>query len=289
MLPLAMQAQGKRYYVTKEAEKAQTQGDGSTWSTAMTLQQAIGTAKAGDEIWVKGYEAAGGGNSYVVPEGGYTLESGVSLYGGFSGEDGNTIDNREVIDKKAYRMKYRTVLTGDIGRNDAVKDASLIFPGNATREDNAKHVLTLNLEPTPQSGNNKTLPTVVNGVTIARGHYSGDGGVGAGIYVTGDNSGGGIYRIERCFFIENYANQGGALYVSNTVKNVNGQECLIDRCGFFNNAAGERAVAENQGGAVWLAGAGTIVNTAIFNNENGGVRLENRAARVVNSTIVRKT
>ena len=289
MLPLAMQAQGKRYYVTKEAETAQAQGDGSSWSTAMTLERAIGTATAGDEIWVKGYEAAGGGNSYVVPEGGYTLMSGVSLYGGFSGEDGNTIDNREVIDKKAYRMKYRTVLTGDIGRDDSVKDASLIFPGNATRGDNALHVLTLNLEPTPQSGNNNTLPTVVNGVTIARGHYSGDGGVGAGIYVMGDNSGGGIYRIERCFFIENYANQGGALYVSNTVKNVNGQECLIDRCGFFNNAAGERAVAENQGGAVWLAGAGTIVNTAIFNNENGGVRLENSAARVVNSTITRNT
>ena len=289
MLPLAMQAQGKRYYVTKEAETAQAQGDGSSWSTAMTLQQAIGTATAGDEIWVKGYEAAGGGNSYVVPEGDYTLKSGVSLYGGFSGEDGNTIDNREVIDKKAYRMKYRTVLTGDIGRDDSVKDASLIFPGNATRGDNAKHVLTLNLEPTSQSGNNNTLPTVVNGVTIARGHYPGDGGVGAGIYVTGDNSRGGIYRIERCFFIENYANQGGALYVSNTVKNVNGQECLIDRCGFFNNAAGERAVAENHGGAVWLAGAGTIVNTAIFNNENGGVRLENSAARVVNSTITRNT
>ena len=289
MLPLAMQAQGKRYYVTKEAETAQAQGDGLSWSTAMTLKQAIGTAKAGDEIWVKGYEAAGGGNSYVVPEGGYTLESGVSLYGGFSGEDGNTIDNREVIDKKAYRMKYRTVLTGDIGRDDSVKDASLIFPGNATRGDNARHVLTLNLKPTQTSGNNNTLPTVVNGVTIARGHYSGDGGVGAGIYVTGDNSRGGIYRIERCFFIENYADNGGALYVSNTVKNVNGQECLIDRCGFFNNAAGERAVAENQGGAVWLAGAGTIVNTAIFNNENGGVCLENSAARVVNSTITRNT
>ena len=148
MLPLAIQAQGKRYYVTKEAETAQAQGDGSSWSTAMTLQQAIGTATAGDEIWVKGYEAAGGGNSYVVPEGDYTLKSGVSLYGGFSGEDGNTIDNREVIDKKAYRMKYRTVLTGDINRDDSVKGASLIFPGNATRGDNAKHVLTLNLEPT---------------------------------------------------------------------------------------------------------------------------------------------
>lgn len=289
MLPLAMQAQGKRYYVTKEAEKAQTQGDGSTWSTAMTLQQAIGTAEAGDEIWVKGYEAAGGENSYVVPDqNGFTLKSGVSLYGGFSGKE-QTVNDREVIDKKAYRMKYRTVLTGDIDRHDIVKDASLIFPGNATRGDNAKHVLTLNLEPTSQSGNNNTLPTVVNGVTIARGHYPGDGGVGAGIYVTGDNSRGGIYRIERCFFIENYADRGGALYVSNTVKNVNGQECLIDRCGFFNNAAGERAVAENHGGAVWLAGAGTIVNTAIFNNEHGGVRLENNAARVVNSTITRNT
>ena len=289
MLPLAMQAQGKRYYVTKEAEKVTEQGDGSSWSTAMTLQQAIDRAEAGDEIWVKGYEAAGGENSYVVPDqNGFTLKSGVSLYGGFSGKE-QTVNDREVIDKKAYRMKYRTVLTGDIGRDDSVKDASLIFPGNATRGDNALHVLTLNLEPTPQSGNNNTLPTVVNGVTIARGHYSGDGGVGAGIYVTGDNSGGGIYRIERCFFIENYANQGGALYVSNTVKNVNGQECLIDRCGFFNNAAGERAVAENQGGAVWLAGAGTIVNTAIFNNDNGGVLLGSNAAKVVNSTIARNT
>lgn len=289
MLPLAMQAQGKRYYVTKEAEKVTEQRDGLSWSTAMTLQQAIDRAKAGDEIWVKGYETASGENSYVVPDqNGFTLKSGVSLYGGFSGKE-QTVNNREVIDKKAYRMKFRTVITGDIGRDDIVKDASLIFPGNATRGDNAKHVLTLNLKPTQTSGNNNTLPTVVNGVTIARGHYSGDGGVGAGIYVTGDNSGGGIYRIERCFFIENYANQGGALYVSNTVKNVNGQECLIDRCGFFNNAAGERAVAENLGGAVWLAGAGTIVNTAIFNNENGGVRLENRAARVVNSTIVRNT
>ena len=289
MLPLAMQAQGKRYYVTKEAEKVTEQGDGSSWSTAMTLQQAIDRAEAGDEIWVKGYEAAGGENSYVVPDqNGFTLKSGVSLYGGFSGKE-QTVNDREVIDKKAYRMKYRTVLTGDIDRHDIVKDASLIFPGNATRGDNAKHVLILNLEPTSQSGNNNTLPTVVNGVTIARGHYPGDGGVGAGIYVTGDNSRGGIYRIERCFFIENYADRGGALYVSNTVKNVNGQECLIDRCGFFNNAAGERAVAENHGGAVWLAGAGTIVNTAIFNNEHGGVRLENNAARVVNSTITRNT
>ena len=105
MLPLAMQAQGKRYYVTKEAETAQAQGDGSSWSTAMTLQQAIGTATAGDEIWVKGYEAAGGGNSYVVPEGGYTLKSGVSLYGGFSGEDGNTIEPEYTEEEQLQRAQ----------------------------------------------------------------------------------------------------------------------------------------------------------------------------------------
>ena len=86
-----------------------------------------------------------------------------------------------------------------------------------------------------------------------------------------------------------YAGEGGALYVASTVKNVGGT-CLIDRCGFFNNAAGQRSGIENAGGAVCLAGAGTIVNTAIFNNENGGVNITaTDGAAVVNSTVTRNT
>ncbi len=233
----------------------------------MTLKNALKAARSGDEIWVKGYSKADKNSSYVVPStDGYTLKQGVKLYGGFAGTEASP-DQRTVIDKKAYRMTYRTVITGDILRDDAATASDLIFPGNSSRSDNAKHVLTL------QAGG-----TVIDGVTIARGHA--DGEHGGGILVTGSGS----YEIRRCFFIENYAMQGGALYVESSETNG-----LIDRCGFFNNAAGNRTVAENQGGAVWLAGAGTIVNTAIFNNENGGVMLADGNAQVINSTVVRNT
>lgn len=265
LLPTAVLAQqGTRYYVTKDAS---TTGSGTSWTDAMTLKNALKAARSGDEIWVKGYSKADKNSSYVVPStDGYTLKQGVKLYGGFAGTEASP-DQRTVIDKKAYRMTYRTVITGDILRDDAATASDLIFPGNSSRSDNAKHVLTL------QAGG-----TVIDGVTIARGHA--DGEHGGGILVTGSGS----YEIRRCFFIENYAMQGGALYVESSETNG-----LIDRCGFFNNAAGNRTVAENQGGAVWLAGAGTIVNTAIFNNENGGVMLADGNAQVINSTVVRNT
>ena len=281
LLPAFAAAQGTRYYVALEAAGT---GDGSTWENAMTLTNALNTAKANDEIWVMGYKDEGNSKFYFVPTDGYTLKSGVKLYGGFKGDE-TYIDEREVIDNKAYRMVYRTVISGDIGKNDALDATNLIFPGNDTRTDNATHVLTLKMTPDPTNINN--WETVVDGVTIAGGHAV--NGQGGGIFVTGNNDNGGRYILRRCFFIGNYAGEGGALYVASTVKNVGGT-CLIDRCGFFNNAAGQRSGIENAGGAVCLAGAGTIVNTAIFNNENGGVNITAAdGAAVVNSTVTRNT
>ena len=290
LLPACAAAQGTRYYVALEAAET---GDGSSWDNAMTLTNALNTAKANDEIWVKGYEDLDNSNFYFVPTTAvYTLESGVKLYGGFKGDE-TSIDEREVIDNKAYRMVYRTVISGDIGKDDVLDATNLIFPGNDTRTDNATHVLTLNM--TPDQTNINNWETVVDGVTIAGGHAAETGvnGQGGGIFVTGNNdngnNNGGRYILRRCFFIGNYAKEGGALYVASTVKNV-GDTCLIDRCGFFNNAAGSRGDIENAGGAVCLAGAGTIVNTAIFNNENGGVKITAAdGAAVVNSTVTRNT
>ena len=290
LLPAFAAAQGTRYYVALEAAGT---GDGSSWDKPTTLANALNTAKANDEIWVKGYEDLGNSKFYFVPDkAGYTLKSGVKLYGGFNGEE-TSIDEREVIDNKAYRMVYRTVISGDIGKNDALDPTNLIFPGNTTRTDNATHVLTLQM--TPGQTNINNWETVVDGVTIAGGHAAetGENGQGGGIFVTGNNdngnNNGGRYILRRCFFIGNYAGEGGALYVASTVKNVGGT-CLIDRCGFFNNAAGQRSGIENAGGAVCLAGAGTIVNTAIFNNENGGVNITaTDGAAVVNSTVTRNT
>ena len=286
LLPAFAAAQGTRYYVALEAVGT---GDGSSWGNATTLDDALAKAKANDEIWVMGYKDEGNSKFYFVPDkAGYTLKSGVKLYGGFNGEE-TSIDEREVIDNKAYRMVYRTVISGDIGKNDTLDATNLIFPGNNTRTDNATHVLTLQM--TPDQTNINNWETVVDGVTIAGGHAV--NGQGGGIFVKGNNdngnNNGGRYILRRCFFIGNYAGEGGALYVASTVKNVGGT-CLIDRCGFFNNAAGQRSGIENAGGAVCLAGAGTIVNTAIFNNENGGVNITAAdGAAVVNSTVTRNT
>ena len=276
-------AQSKIYYVSSQATDT---GDGSSWANATTLTKALDKAVAGDQIWVQGFDTLTGGNLYVAPKEGFAVKSGVQLYGGFAGTESRL--SQRVTLGKPYQLKYRSVLSGDLQNDDKVDDVNLIFPANTTRSDNATHVLTLNLEPTQTSGNNNTYPTVVNGFTITGGQADGTDEKGGGIYVTGNNTDGGNFRIERCFLFNNYATQGGAVYVSSEVQNVNNGESLINQCVIYNNAAGERAAVENQGGGVYLAGEATVVNTSIFNNGNGGVRLSS-GSKVVNATIARNT
>lgn len=280
---LGMMAQSKIYYVSPVATGNR---DGSSWANATTLADALTAAQAGDQIWVQGFEQiTDPAQLYIAPSGGFSVKSGVQLYGGFKGDETN-INGRETLGKP-YQLKYRSVLSGDISKNDNSDNTNLIFPANTTRSDNATHVLTLNMDP-KSSGNNNTYPTVVNGFTITGGQADGTDEKGGGIYVTGSNTGGGNFRIERCFLFNNYATQGGAVYVSSEVKNVNNGESLISQCVIYNNAAGERAAVENKGGGVYLAGEATVVNTSIFNNENGGVRLSS-GSNVVNATIARNT
>lgn len=280
LLPVG--AQATRYYVALNAA-----GTGASWADPMPLANAISNAVAGDEIWIQGYDTPGGNHVYRVPDAnGFTVKSGVKIYGGFAGTE-TSIDDREIVESKAYRMKYRTVISGDVKGNDVVDATNLIFPANTSRGDNATHVLTLDLS-RASGGNQNQQPTVINGVTIARGHATGGvdeaGGHGGGILVTAANSQDIVsYSIERCFFIANYATRGGALYVEP------GCEGTVSLSGFFNNAAGVRSGMENFGGAIWLDGGGTVVNTAVFNNENGGIMLQGSGARVLNSTVTRNT
>lgn len=278
-------AQSKIYYVSSQATDT---GDGSSWANATTLTKALDKAVAGDQIWVQGFETLTGGNLYVAPKEGFAVKSGVQLYGGFAGTESRL--SQRVTLGKPYQLKYRSVLSGDMQKNDTVGSVDLIFPANGTRSDNATHVLSVNLDPTQASGNNNTYPTVINGFSIGNGQAAGtgDAGKGGGIYVYGDNSKGGVFRIERCFLISNYATQGGAVYVDASVKSVNGETSLINQSVVFNNAAGDRAAVENQAGGIYLAGVATVVNTSIFNNGNGGVRLSS-GSKVVNATIARNT
>ena len=277
-------AQSKTYYVSPTAKGT---GDGSSWSNVTTLTNALDKAVAGDQIWVQGFEQITSADQlYIAPTGGFSVKSGVQLYGGFAGTETKLTDR--VTLGKPYQMKYRSVLSGDIGKNDDSDNTNLIFPANDTRSDNATHVLSVNMAPTSTSGNNNTYPTIINGFTIAGGQADGTNEKGGGIYIYGDNSNGGNFRIERCFLFNNYATQGGAVYVDAALKNVNNGESLINQCVVYNNAAGERAAVENQGGGIYLAGAATVVNTSIFNNENGGLRISS-GSNVVNSTIARNT
>ena len=273
------------HYVTPDGKNPATGNQWEVAGTVKSLSQALTDAVAGDQIWVLGFKQStlSANQLYVAPEGGFTVKSGVKLYGGFRGTE-RTIDERPTLGKAPY-FTYRSVLSGDINRDDKVDEINYVYPTNTTRSDNAKHVLSLNMEPTEISGNINTYPTVVNGFTVIGGNATDFGG---GIYVYGSNAGGGAYQIKKCFLLNNYAELGGgAIYVSADVKATSTESRIVD-CVVYNNLAGVRSGAENLGGGIRIDGVGTIVNSSIFNNEGGGVLLS-AGAKAVNLTIARNT
>ena len=280
-------AQGTIYRVTAEAT---TGGDGSSWENAITLTEALSRAKAGDEIWVKGYEDITG-HIYKAPEGGFVLPSGVGMYGGFAGDE--TIKNNLPTGRHKYQMKYQTALVGDIATNDKASQQLIIYPENSTRTDNAPHVLTLQMGVTQDNTNDGNKPTIVSGFLIAAGNASGANtsanGRGGGIYVVNNSNDGNaqsrFFRISQCNFANNYGMRGGAIYVDNSCTN---QQSAISYCSIFDNVAGKRGTSENEGGGMWIDGTATVYNCNINNNTNGGIRLSS-TSKIVNCSVIANT
>ena len=281
-------AQGsKTYHVTAEATDG---GDGSSWTQAITLTEALRLAKAGDEIWVKGYEDITG-HIYKAPKGGFVLPSGVAMYGGFAGDE--TIKNNLPTGRHKYQMKYQTALVGDIATNDKASQQLIIYPENTTRADNATHVLTLQMGVTKDNTNDGNKPTIVSGFLIAAGNAKGANtsanGRGGGIYVVNNSNDGNaqsrFFRISQCNFANNYGMRGGAIYVDKSCTN---QQSAISYCSFFNNVAGKRGTSENEGGGMWIDGTATVYNCNINNNTNGGIRLSN-TSKIVNCSVIANT
>lgn len=277
----------KTYHVTAEATDG---GDGLSWAQAITLKNALSLAKAGDEIWVKGYEDITG-HIYKAPEGGFVLPSGVAMYGGFEGKETNK--NALPTGRHKYQMKYQTALVGDINTNDKASQQLIIYPENTTRTDNATHVLTLQMGVTPGNTNENNAPTIVSGFLIAAGNASGENtsanGRGGGIYVVNNsndnNASSRHFRISQCNFANNYGMRGGAIYVDKSCTN---QQSAISYCSFFNNVAGKRGTSENEGGGMWIDGTATVYNCNINNNTNGGIRLSN-TSKIVNCSVIANT
>lgn len=277
----------KTYHVTAEATDG---GDGLSWKNAITLTEALSRAKAGDEIWVKGYEDITG-HIYKAPMGGFVLPSGVAMYGGFEGKETNK--NVLPTGRHKYQMKYQTALVGDIDTNDKASQQLIIYPENTTRTDNATHVLTLQMGVTPGNTNENNAPTIVSGFLIAAGNASGENtsanGRGGGIYVVNNsndnNASSRYFRISQCNFANNYGMRGGAIYVDNSCTN---PQSAISYCSFFDNVAGKRGTSENEGGGMWIDGTATVYNCNINNNTNGGIRLSN-TSKIVNCSVIANT
>lgn len=287
---IALSAQGKTYHVKVDSEITTSSNDGLSWENAITLTEALNLAKAGDEIWVKGYEDITG-HIYKAPEGGFVLPSGVAMYGGFAGDE--TIKNDLPTGRHKYQMKYQTALVGDINTNDKASQQLIIYPENTTRTDNATHVLTLQMGVTQDNTNDGNKPTIVSGFLIAAGNASGANtsanGRGGGIYVVNNsndnNAGSRYFRISQCNFANNYGMRGGAIYVDNSCTN---QQSAISYCSIFNNVAGKRGSSENEGGGMWIDGTATVYNCNINNNTNGGIRLSS-TSKIVNCSVIANT
>lgn len=283
-------AQGKTYYVKADSEITTSGNNGLSWENAITLTEALSQAKAGDEIWVKGYEDITG-RIYKAPKGGFVLPSGVAMYGGFAGVE--TIKNDLPTGRHKYQMKYQTALVGDIDTKDQASQQLIIYPENTTRTDNAIHVLTLQMGVTQDNTNDGNKPTIVSGFLIAAGNAKGENtsanGRGGGIYVVNNsndnNAGSRYFRISQCNFANNYGMRGGAIYVDNSCTN---PQSAISYCSIFNNVAGKRGSSENEGGGMWIDGTATVYNCNINNNTNGGIRLSN-TSKIVNCSVIANT
>jgi len=251
-------------YVDADATGA---NDGSSWTDAYTdLQDALGVASSGDEIWV----ATGTYKPTPTTERtvSFQLESGVALYGGFNGT--------ETVREQRDWATNVTILSGDIG---TLNDNS----------DNTYHVVV------------GTDDATLDGFTITSGNADGTGnnGLGGGMFnwdssptvanctFSGNSAwdgGGGMFNWEssltvaNCAFSGNSAGWGAGMYNAESSP-------TVANCTFFSNSAG------NGGGGMYNHdySPATVTNCIFRSNSSnrdwgGGMHNHKSSPTVTNCT-----
>ncbi|NLF70850.1 MAG: hypothetical protein GX575_17605, partial [Candidatus Anammoximicrobium sp.] len=207
--------------------------DGSTWTHAYrSLQDALGAAQAGDEIWVAEGTYNPDQGSGVTPgdrSATFQLKNNVNLYGGFAGGE-TSLSQRDWV-------THATVLSGDLNGNDGANFTNY--------GENSYSVLTAG----------GTVATAsLDGFTVTGGNSN----VPLGYP---DNAGGGMLTYEgssltigNCTFVKNWAVFGGAI--------VNNGELTVVSSTFSGNEADRGGGAIDNYGALTLRGCAFIANAA---------------------------
>jgi len=190
--------------------------DGSSWINAFDdLQDALGVASPGDEIWVaEGIYHPDQGQvvSLGDRQATFQLRAEVALYGGFPSEGGPWADRDPNV--------FITVLSGDLLGNDGDPNEIDLIE-DLSRQDNSLHVVT---------DTRTHTNTILEGFTIQGGNANikqeKSDGNGGGLYSDAGNA-----TIRHCIFQENSClKDGGAVYISRSAP-------LIANCQFKNNVA----------------------------------------------------
>ncbi|MCK5612241.1 right-handed parallel beta-helix repeat-containing protein, partial [Candidatus Pacearchaeota archaeon] len=262
-------------------------GYSGPWSgnVRVYLQDALFNADVGDEIWVRGTHKPTEGDEISLPAdlrmATFELKHGVSIYGGFSGNEHSLTDRNPEL--------YPTILTGDInGDDDPTKPVEHPDRNNS---ENCYHVLS-NLE----AG---SVP-VIDGFTITGGYADGEWtiedkgihSVGASIlnylgasttirnckFIANMSEGGGIYiyshtasgLIENCIFTENYSGYSGGAIAVHDSSNIVIKGCVLENNRTSLNGAGIHNVRTaititdctftgNQGASIYRQGKGGAI------------------------------
>lgn len=257
-------AETPKFYVKADATGL---NDGSSWSNAFTsLQTALAASISGVQIWVaRGtyYPSAD-----AVPDSSFRMKSGVSIYGGFAGNETflgsrNWMNNLTVLSGfigmpadstlRSYHVIYNTDVDGS-----AILDGFFITGGNADYAGGGIYNTGLTTG---------SSPTISN--CIITNNTTSPGGNGAGIYneasssptftnciisynIT-DGNGGGIYSINsspkfiNCTIAQNKAANGSGMY-NDTGSNATAYNSIFWGNYFFTSGVGDgRQIFINDG------------------------------------------
>ncbi len=200
--------------------------NGSSWIDAYNyLQDALAVAFSGDEIRIaegiykpdQGTEITPGDRTAT-----FQLKNGVVMKGGYAGLGTPDANVRDV-------EIYKTILSGDLRRNDDRIYIKYDMEDDETREDNSHHVVT---------ATNIDSTAMLEGCTIIGGYADSTAHrfMGGGIY---------IYKasptVMNCTFTGNWAlNYGGGMCIDTD------SQPVITNCNFIANSATDGAGADNE-------------------------------------------